>query len=111
MIKKTIKIPIYFGELTIIQTDDFAKIEKQYSLKETNSYEAFTFKNLKSNYLQITVVFNNQVSPRTVAHESLHILNWIFTERNIEYDFYNDEPAAYLLGWIVEQVHKTIKVK
>jgi len=51
MKSKTIKIPIYFGKLTVITTDDFKKVNA----------------------------------------------------------FYNDEPQAYLTGWIVNEINEFLK--
>lgn len=107
MIKKKIKVPLYFQNLTIIQTDDFESIEKQYNLKGNYpEYDAITFNTSDS----IVVVFNSKVTPSIIAHEFVHVCSYVFTGICAKIDLDNDECLAYLLGWVVEQIHKNIKV-
>lgn len=107
MIRKRIKIPMYFQNLMIIQTDDFDEIEKVYGLdKAPGGYDAVTFL-WKGD---IVVVFNSKVTPSIVAHESVHICSFIFYLVGAEKDINNDEHEAYITGYVVEQIHKTIEV-
>ena len=107
MIKKRIKIPIYLDKLLIIQTDNFEKIRRKYNLGGIADYCAITFQMDK----EIVVVFNSKVDASIVAHEALHICSYIFKNTGAEFDGDNDEPLAYLLGYIVKKIHRTIKVK
>lgn len=110
MIKKVIKVPLYFQWLTIIQTDDFEYIEKKFKLtKSPVAYDAVVFTEDK-NPSSIVAVFNTKVTPSIIAHESVHICNTIFYNVGIQKDLLNDEPEAYLVGWLVDQIHLTIKV-
>ena len=52
---------------------------------------------------------NNKITHGVIAHEAIHATNAIFSERGVVADFYNDEPYAYLIKWIVDQVHKFIQ--
>ena len=47
MRRKTVKIPIYFGKLHLIQTDDFKSIEKKHGLNPIEDVGAFTFRSDK----------------------------------------------------------------
>jgi len=80
IIKKRIKIPLYFQNLYIIQTDDFETIHREYKLKGSVDFAG------------VTILDDDEIVVVS------------------EYDRDNDETLAYLLGWVVEQIHKTIKV-
>lgn len=45
----------------------------------------------------------------TIVHEVYHIVNFIFEDLGIEPDLYNDEPGAYLMGWLAGEVHDALK--
>lgn len=45
-------------------------------------------------------------TPGIIAHEALHLMNLIFSDINSRVDQSNDEPQAYLLGWIVDNIHE-----
>lgn len=107
MIKKRIKIPIYLDKLLIIQTDNFEKIQRKYNLRGIVDYCAITFQEDK----EIVVVFNSKVDTSIVAHEALHICSYIFKNTGAEFDRDNDEPLAYLLGYIVKKISKVIKIR
>lgn len=107
MIKKKFKIPLYFQNLTVIQTDDFESIHKFYNLKGyCGGYDAVTI-DAGDN---IVVVFNTKADASIIAHESVHICTYTFQKIGSELDVNNDEFFAYLMGWVVKQIHKTIKV-
>lgn len=105
--KATLKIPIYHGKLIIIQEDDLNKIAKQYELDtKPDEVDAFTFV-LKDN---VYTVFKDNTNAQIVAHEALHVVTYIFQDRGILIENRNDEPAAYLLGWVVKQITKRINI-
>lgn len=59
---------------------------------------------------EIIVCFNSEVNPSIIAHESLYVCSYLFQEIGVEFDEDNDETLAYLLGWVVEQIHKIVKI-
>ena len=107
MLKKRIKIPIFLDKLLIIQTDNFEKIQRKYNLGGIADYCAITFQMDK----EIVVVFNSKVNSSIVAHEALHVCSFIFKNTGVEFDKDNDEPLAYLLGYVVKKISKSIKIK
>lgn len=107
MIKKKIKIPYYFHSLTIIQTNNFKKIEKKYNLDSLGDYEGVVFDNKSDIY----VVLRKNTTPSIIAHEVIHIVNLIFNSVGIKLDPNNDEAYAYTVGWIIKKIHKVVKVK
>lgn len=107
MVKKKFKIPLYFQNLTIIQTDDFVEVGKQYNLdRDADEYEAVVF-DIGST---IVSIFSLKVTPSIIAHEAVHICNCIFLNTNAKLDLNNDEPYAYLMGWIVDKIHSVVKI-
>lgn len=100
-----IKIPIYGGLLKVIYTKDLNKIIKKYDLtNDCHNYEAFCFKDKGIYY----AIFRKK-KPSIVAHESVHIVNMIFEDSNVELDLINDETQAYLTGWVFNKISKAIK--
>ncbi len=58
-----------------------------------------------------TVFDKKQLSVDIVAHEAVHILNMIYTYSGVDHDPENDEPQAYLMGWIVGEIYRVSKLK
>jgi len=109
--KKKLKIPIYFGDLLLIQTNNFEKVEKKYNISGLQNSDACVYPIPYSNgYTKYLMLFNKDVTPSIVAHEAVHAVNFIFRDRDIELDVINDEPQAYLLGWIVKQCHNYLNI-
>lgn len=101
MIKKKLLIPIYEQYLFIIIAEDFKPLEEPYSLKPTDGYLGLTFDHKKDIYVAI----KPDSHPSTIAHESVHVANYLYDIVGAEVDIRNDEPYAYLIGWIVEQIY------
>ena len=107
MNRKTIKIPIYFGSLTIIKIDDFKKLNEIYKIKVDDSlYDAVVFE-IKNNDEYIVAI--KKVEWSIIVHEVVHIVNAIFLKCGIELDRHNDEAQAYLTGWIVNEIDNFLK--
>lgn len=47
---------------------------------------------------------NHKYDINTICHEAVHIKNAVFMHSGMTHDPNNDEPEAYLLGWIAEQI-------
>jgi len=107
MRNKTIDIPIYFGKLTILLTDDWMELDILYKIKvDNNLYDAVVFE-IKDNDEYIVAI--KKVEWSIIAHEVVHIVNAIFLNCGIELDRRNDEPQAYLTGWITNEIDKHLK--
>lgn len=107
MITKTIKIPIYFGKLNIILTKDFKDVNKKFNKNiENNKVAAVTFAEVdKDNYFIVI----KDIEWSVIAHEAVHIVNYIFLGTGVLLDRQNDESQAYLTGWVVHEVEKFLK--
>ena len=105
MKQKTIDIPIYKCKLTMILSENLNEIGKKYNIElDVSNFGAFTHK-IESKYRHYLVVFNSDWRPN-VVHEIVHIVNHIYLDSFMELDRINDEPQAYLSGWLYEQIDK-----
>lgn len=106
MIHKS-KIPIYYGELHVVITEDFTK----YGCfnKSVNDYKAIaTCVNEGKSHWSIFINPKYIDEHSVIAHESLHVVGYIFASIKCKMDLDNDEPQCYLLGWVVDEVYKAI---
>ena len=112
MIKKKVKIPIYYGDLIIIKCNDWKEVNKKYKKKKKKTFEAIVFKyDTKKGYTKYVAAFSKKPTGATIAHEVTHLVNHIFIDRVMQLDPYNDEPQAYLTGWFFEQIDNFFKNK
>lgn len=107
MRKKTIKIPLYQGEVTLIKTDDLKEVEKKYKTQSLHGYDACVLRDGHSQYI---IAFTNNIRVGIIAHEALHLIGYIYEDIGAILDVKNDEPQCYLLEWIVDECHKFIKI-
>ena len=102
MKKTTIDIPIYQCKLTIILDKDLSYVEKKYRTKSLSDYGAVTMR-VPNKFSEYVMAF--EYSEGTIiAHEIVHLKNYIYQDRSIELDKDNDEPEAYLTGWLFKQI-------
>jgi hypothetical protein len=111
MVKK-IKIPLYFGEIIIIQKKRLNDVPKKWRIKyDFRGYAATCYtNNTKDGCLRIVMAFTERTTPEIIAHESFHALNYLFEHDGIKHDLINDEQGAFILGWIVKQCHKHLTI-
>lgn len=110
MRKRKFKIPIYHGCLHVIYSKNIDKLVKKYNLnEEAEKADAFVFKHPDKELHYYAIFRVKDID--TIAHEAVHIVNHIFDDRCISLDLKNDEPQAYLTGWAVRKILKTLKPK
>lgn len=103
MRKTTIDIPIYQCKLTIILDKDLSYIEKKYGTKSLSDYGAVTMR-VPNKFSEYIIAF--EYSEGTIiAHEIVHLKNYIYQDKGIELDRFNDEHEAYLTGWLFKQIN------
>ena len=110
MRKKTIEIPIYCAKLTMILSDDLTYIEKKYKTKSLKDFGAVTLQD-ESDYRHYVVAFTDAKHLSNIAHEVVHLKNHIYLDCAMELDRYNDEPEAYLTGWLFDEIHNFLSKK
>jgi hypothetical protein len=111
--QKSIKIPIYKGYLVLIFTNSIEKLNRRLpGINETNIY-AHTYLYQYRGYEAAFIVLNfnhpEAITNGVISHESFHASNFIMANRNIDPDLNNDEPQAYLIAWITDQVHSFLQ--
>jgi uncharacterized protein YlbG (UPF0298 family) len=104
MIKTTIDIPIYCCKLTIILDKDLSYVEKKYKTKSLSDFGAVTLKD-EDKYRHYVVALTDADHLSNIAHEIVHLKNHIYLDCAMELDRYNDEPEAYLTGWLFDQIN------
>jgi hypothetical protein len=104
--EKEIKIPIYGGKIIFIY-EDLIHIKDKYNLNfNPNDYDAIVFNVEEKD--QFILAFSI-IKDSTLMHEIVHLVNNIFKSRNIKLDVDNDEPQAYLAGWIADELYTFIR--
>lgn len=64
----------------------------------------------KDSYLRATMILNKKyITPGLLAHESLHIINYIFDYISIEYSRESEEAYTYLLEYLVNSINNELK--
>jgi len=103
----TIKIPIYHGELTMILCEKWKEVNEKYSMEISDSFDGVVFTPEKEDgYSEYVVAFNRPPKGFVIAHECVHLVNHIFSDRGIRPDIFNDEPQAYLTGFFFQEIEK-----
>lgn len=101
-----VKVPIYFSVIQIVVAKDLNKALRKLKINENGKdHEAFVVYDED----KIILFISKDASQGLIAHESVHIVNLIFKNAHVELDIDNDEPQAYLMGWVVEEITKAIK--
>lgn len=106
IIKETIEVPIYNCKVTVILDKDLKYVQDLYKTKDLSNYGAVTMR-VPDRFCEYVIAFEYS-EPQIIAHEVVHLVNYIYQDRCIELDLKNDEPQAYLTGWLVEQINNII---
>lgn len=110
MRKKTIKLPIYGGTLTIILDKDLSYVEKKYKTISLDNFGAVTLSN-ESKYKEYVIAFTDKNHLSNIAHEIVHLKNQIYLDCAMQIDRVNDEPEAYLTGWLFDEIYNFFNKK
>lgn len=113
---KTItKIPIYGGNLIVIFSNSVGKVKEMLSDFKGSSVYAHAYHGGFKGKNSYFVIINPEIQEKdklgfhgSIAHESLHVVNFLFSHIGEIHSTEHDEPQAYLLGWVVEQVYKIL---
>lgn len=94
----------------MILDNDLSYIEKTYKTRSLKDFGAVTFKD-ENKYKSYIVAFTDVDHLSNIAHEIVHIKNHIFLDCAMELDHHNDEPEAYLIGWLFDIIYNFIHGK
>jgi hypothetical protein len=105
-------IPIYFGTVKVVQSNDKDKVNKRFKI-DWDGLNTTVYTQDNHNFLMVTqpVEVITPETINTIAHESVHIANWRMSRIGFKYDYENDEPFAYLVGFITEEIYKIVARK
>jgi hypothetical protein len=104
MRKSTIEIPIYECKITIILDKDLSYVENKYKTKSLSNFGAVTL-DVEAGYRHFVVAFTDATHLSNIAHEIVHLKNAIYLACAMEVNRYDDEPEAYLTGWLFDQIN------
>lgn len=110
--KKKIDIPVYTGKLVLIFTNVINYLPDE--LGERDHFNACSFfkHNERTKYLEFFIMVNfwniSPIKHGIIAHEVRHAADNIMKYHNIEKQDV-DESAAYITGWVTDQVYKFMK--
>jgi len=107
---KTIQIPIYKCKLTMVLDDNLNYIEKKYKTTSLKNFGAVVLKN-DSDYRHYIVAFTDKDHLSNIVHEIVHIKNHIFLDCAMNLNVHDDEPEAYLSGWLFDQIDNFLNHK
>ena len=123
MKSKSINIPLYGMRLHLVSTEDFQKdreeINKKYyqNFAEEDTFLGFAERraghclviiNLERHKKIFKAKWQEEVID-TISHEAFHTVSFLSIEKGIKPDLNNDEPQAYLQGFITKEIFKICK--
>lgn len=107
-----IRIPTYGRTLNVLVTNNLKKSLKKHGLEGLmewqQDYRAFFTWHEDDGIKYPFIVFNKEsvTSHEVVAHEALHATAFILEDSGINFCEETEEAYAYLLGYIVGEIHK-----
>ena len=109
--KKKIKIPVYNSVLWVYLADSLYDVSKELGLNFVGLDDcwAIAFKNT-NNPNTLYTAFTPDYADKTIAHESVHLVNYLFKQKGIDLDLDNDENQAYWTGWFYDEIEKVLKL-
>lgn len=113
MIEKEFRIPVYDVALLVCACDDPVKRRIRYS-KTLGEYDGGDFSGLCSwNGKGSFAVFikSECVDINTISHEVFHLTHRIMEFCSCNFDEDHHEQGAYLMGYLMDLICKTLKVK
>jgi hypothetical protein len=104
MQKKKIRIPIYQFSLTMILDKDLSYVEKTYATMPLGEFGAVSLR-VPFQYRSYVVAFTDKNHLSNIAHEVVHLKNMIYNDICAKLDTDNDEPEAYLTGYLFDEIY------
>lgn len=103
-------IPLYFGFIKVVFTNNFNKANEKLNLKikeDMSCFGAFVQGGRDEKKVSYyAAIFPKKPTHSMIAHEVVHVVNWILEDRRVKLDPFNDEAQAYLTGWVTKHVYK-----
>lgn len=104
---KKVKVPIYNTRLTIVISENLEGVSERFKLNtDLSEYSAITIDEKDGS---IVVAFSDVNRIKDIAHEVVHIKNYIFRNIHQKLDADNDEAEAYLTTWLFNYIYEFFK--
>jgi len=108
MITKKYKTPLYGTKFTIVIYNSDDEFQKKFKKIEISNFDGAVFYEKDELFIVFSAEQKGYPTPGIIAHEAKHLVNNIFIAISHDLDRYNDEPEAYLIGWIVDKIHELL---
>lgn len=108
--KKKIKIPVYNSTLYVYLVDNLKDVAKDldYNFNGVENMWAISFKNCEDDKILYAAFTPDHIN-KVIAHESVHLVNFLFDCKGVKLDLVNDENQAYWTGWFYDEIEKVLK--
>jgi len=105
----TIEIPIYELDIVIVIDTSWEVANKKFKLGlDEDDLKAHAWTNLHPDYNgrhEVYVLLKpNYLDNNTLLHEIYHLISWIAIAKGFTLDANNDEPQAYLQGYLGSKI-------
>jgi len=124
IIAHTFQLSPYPRELWVVKGGDTSELRDLYCFpngtetkdyfEEIEGYEAFTsclLRDKKTRKFGYLVYCTNTVKNDAIAHEAGHVVVYLFDDIEITIDVKNDEPFAYMLGYVYGCIESVVRNK
>jgi hypothetical protein len=106
--RKTLSIPIYDCKVDVVVTKEFDEAVVDAGWMENTEGDGIVLHYTDNSSFFVVIFREGCTSPGNIAHEALHLTLKIMQARDIKFDFKNQEPIAYLHGFVVDGLHQII---
>lgn len=105
MVSTKFYVPIYRANITVYLSDDLSEIAKKFKTPNLSNFGAVALRN-QSHYKKYIVAFTRTNDYGLIAHEVVHLKNYIFLDVGQELDLKNDEAEAYLTEFLFDKIYE-----
>ena len=114
-------VPIYGTVVTLYRTEKKEtfealkkKLSEKYYLSTSETAGGFCFSKVIKGYHHVVIAVDTGFHKKTallgvILHEIIHAVNFIFVQKGVVLDRYNDETQAYFTEWMFMKVYKFFK--
>lgn len=113
MLKKTFVVsdPVYRASISVV-IGDFDYFKKVCESNDIEAAEQYRFRSgvcqeiQKDSGLGYVLWVRDKNDLKTITHELIHLVNFVFHTANIKTTFRNDEPMAYYYSYLFGEIYK-----
>jgi len=117
---RKLRAPVYKSGLWVVVSDNLSKsidvvedivdhrIIPKSDRASTKAY-TYAYEDHEGKY-KILIFVKQNAKPGVVAHEASHAVKILLHWHGMKPSYTNDEHEAYLLEWVVDQIHTTMKI-